>query len=272
MNMKSKNTYVYDPKSRIEKNRLREREKRTSTRRSFALDGLDFGDVKCVLDVGCGSGAAGFDILSRTTSASLVGVDIELSILNEANNESPNNKCHFVSCDGFSLPFSDSSFDLVVCQYVLQHLSSPTSFLEEMRRVCYKGARAILFEWDDDVNFSYPKMPKALRKLFDAKIELIHDGGGDRLIGRKLYHLLQSAGWKDIEIKLVHDIWQGPADRSEALRGTELSLKEIRPQLIGSELISVDEFELGMSQLYNYFCSDIFSVAVFFAGIGINPG
>ena len=271
--MNSNKSYIYDPTSKIEKERLREREKRTSTRRSFVLDNLNFNDVKDILDVGCGDGAVGFDLLTRSENARLVGVDIEPSMLEEANKKSPVKKvCEFVAGDGKIIPFASSSFDLVTCQYVLQHVPNPTRILEEMRRVSRRDARSIIFEWDDGVNFSHPSMPVELDKLFKAKIQLIRNQGGDRFIGRKLYHLLQAAGWRDIDIKIIHDTWQGPGDRTKALRGTELRLKEIRPQLLSHKFITEDEFELGMKQLYEYYCSDIFSVVLFFAGIGVNPG
>lgn len=271
--MKSQDTYIYNPKSKIEKERLRERDKRTSTRRSFALDNIDFKDIKNILDVGCGDGVVGFDLLSRSTSASLVGIDIEPSILEEANEKSPDGFiCDFVASDGINLPFANSTFNMVTCQYVLQHVSNPILILEEMRRVSCTNAKAVVFEWDDGINFSYPPMPEELSKLFQAKVLLIHDKGGDRYIGRKLYHHLHSAGWRDIDIKIIHDIWQGPADRKKALKGTELSLLEIKPQLIKNNLIKEREFELALKQLVEYYSSDIFSVAFFFAGFGVNPG
>jgi len=271
--MKSQDTYIYNPKSKIEKERLRERDKRTSTRRSFALDNIDFNDIQKILDVGCGDGVVGFDLLSRSTNASLIGIDIETSILEEANNKSPDGFiCDFVASNGAELPFANSSFSMVTCQYVLQHVSNPIQILEEMRRVSYSNAKIIIFEWDDGVNFSYPPMPKELNKLFQAKILLIHEKGGDRFIGRKLYHFLHTAGWRGIDIKIIHDVWQGPADRKKALKGTELSLLEIKPQLIENNLIKENEFELALKQLVEYYSSDIFSVAFFFAGFGVNPG
>lgn len=271
--MKSDNTYIYNPKSSLEKERLEERDKRTSQRRSFALNNIDLSDTRKILDVGCGNGLVGFDILSRTQSASLTGVDIEPEILLDAINKSPSGYTSYFSAgDGTALPLVASFFDLVTCQYVLQHVNEPVQILKEMRRVCRKNAKIIVFEWDDGVNFSHPPIPEELDKVFQAKIQLVHQKGGDRYIGRKLYHLLSSAGWINIDIKLVHDIWQGPEDRAKYLQGTKLSLKEIRPQLIENHLITEIEFDLAMQQLIDYYSGDIFSVAVFFAGYAINPG
>lgn len=271
--MKSQRSYIYDPKSKIEKERSLERDKRTSSRRSFALDEQHFSDVNNILDVGCGNGVVGFDLLLRTNKASLVGIDIEPSILHEATKNSPTGySCDFAASNGNSLPFPNSTFDLVTSQYVLQHVSDPIQILEEMRRVSSQDARIVIFEWDDGVNFSFPPLPAELKKVFDAKIQLVHNSGGDRNIGRKLYHLLQVAGWKDIEIKIIHDIWQGPSDRVKALRGTELSLLELKSQLINNALVTENEYNLAMKQLRQYYCGDIFSVVFFFAGFAINPG
>lgn len=271
--MKSNNTYIYDPKTDLEKKRLDERDKRTSTRRSFALEGIDLQDTRSILDVGCGNGVVGFDILSRAKTATLTGIDIEPEILIDATHKSPpGHTCFFSAGDGTALPIANAIFDLVTCQYVLQHVNEPVQILREMRRVSRKNAQIIIFEWDDGVNFTYPPMPKELEKVFQAKIDLVHQKGGDRYIGRKIYHLLSSAGWKEIEIKLVHDIWQGPEDRRRYLRGTELSLQEIKPQLIENKMINEEEYQLAMQQLTGYYSGDIFSVVLFFAGLAVNPG
>jgi hypothetical protein len=65
---------------------------------------------------------------------------------------------------------------------------------------------------------------------------------------------------------------QGPSDRIEGLHGTELSLLELKPQLINNALISEKEFDLAIKQQGEYYCGAIFSVALFFADFAINPG
>ncbi|MEJ2599130.1 MAG: methyltransferase domain-containing protein [Anaerolineales bacterium] len=266
-------SYVYDPKSDIEKQRLLERDKRTSQRRSIALDGLEIPDGSSILDVGCGSGVLGFDLLARFPNSSLFCLDIEPSILIQARRNRPSfGTTTFIASDAYGLPFGGNSFDVVACQYLLQHLADPIRTLREMRRVSKKGALAIIFEWDDGANFIHPPLPAELDKVLEAKIELINRRGGDRNIGRKLYHHLSAAGWEKIEVRLVQDIWQGPDDRSAALKGTELSLLELKSQLLGEALVSAAEFELALEQLYEFFNGDIFSVAFFFAANAINPG
>ena len=262
-------SYVYDPKLEIEIDRLRERDKRTSIRRSKALEGIIFPEAADILDIGSGTGVLGFDLLTRIEHSSLVSIDLEPSVLLKARNSQPENlSSSYVTSDAFNLPFIDGTFGVVSCQYVLQHLTDPESALREMYRVSNECALAVIFEWDDGVNFVHPQPPEALAKVFNAKTRLINQRGGDRNIGRKLYHLLASTGWTDIEVKLIEDIWQGPEDRSVFLKGTELSLFELKPQLVGSGLITDCDYELAIEQLYEFYSGDVFSVVFFFAAFG----
>lgn len=198
--MTSRQSYVYDPKTNCERARTRE--------------------------------------LKLIPSAQLVGVDLEYSILQVAKENLPDAQAgRFVASDIFNLALRQECFDLVVCQYVLQHLNQPVQALEEMRRVSRPGGWAIIFESDDRAGFSYPPLPRELQELFEARIALVERKGGDRSIGRKSYHL-RLAGWTGIEVKIVSDVWQGPAQRKNALESAYLSFTQLKPQLIAENLIS----------------------------------
>jgi ubiquinone/menaquinone biosynthesis C-methylase UbiE len=272
--MVAKSSYVYNPKSDCEIARTVEREKKTKAQRAIALDDVKFEGISKILDVGCGTGVVGIDLLNLIPSAQLLfGLDIEPSVLQAAREKIPNGKeGNFIAGNAYDLPFRQSSFDLVACQYVLQHLSQPVKALSEMRRVSRVGGEVIIFEFDDRTGFSYPPAPKELQELFRAKIELIERKGGDRSIGRKLYHLLRLAGWAEIEVKIISDIWQGAADRKNSLESAYLSFIQLKPQLIAENLISEKSFQVGLNQLYDYYQSEMFSVLFFFAAFAKNPG
>jgi len=266
-------SYVYDPKSDIERDRLLERDRRTSIRRSIALEGVEISSGSSILDVGSGTGVLGFDLLTRFPNNSLFCADLEPSILARGREDKPSiGRTSFLGADVKLLPFDEATFDVVACQYLLQHLVDPISALNEMRRVSKRGALAIVFEWDDGANFIHPSVPDEIDRVFKAKVELINRRGGDRNIGRKLYHHLAASGWQEIEVRLVHDIWQGPEDRSTALKSTELSLLELKPQLMNERAVTEHEFNLALEQLYDFYCGDIFSVVFFFAAYARKPG
>jgi ubiquinone/menaquinone biosynthesis C-methylase UbiE len=270
----SKTSYLYDPKSTCELARTSEREKKTKTQRASALEDVKFEGVSKILDVGCGTGVVGIDLLNSIPSAQiLIGLDLEASVLRVAKERIPNGRHgNFIAGNIYDLPFVQSTFDLVVCQYVLEHLSQPVKALFEMRRVSRSGGQAVIFEFDDRTGFSYPPAPNELQELFQAKIELIERKGGDRSIGRKLYHLLRLAGWTEIEVKIIPDIWQGAADRKDALESANLSFTQLKPQLIAENLISEKSFDTGLNQMYDYYQSEMLSVLFFFAAFAKNPG
>ena len=124
-------TYVYDQKSEFEIARIAEREKNTRRQRAIALENRHFNNVNRILDVGCGTGVVGFDLLNRIPTIHLmVGLDIEPSILNVAKNNLPSLKqIDFITGDAFQLPLKTGGVDLVSCQYVLQHLAYPERIL-----------------------------------------------------------------------------------------------------------------------------------------------
>jgi ubiquinone/menaquinone biosynthesis C-methylase UbiE len=265
--------YVYEPKSACEKARTQAREKKTKTQRTAALEGITFSGVEKILDVGCGTGVVGKDLLERNPQAMLYGLDIEPSILRQAKEKFSNaGKSAFIGGDAYALPFKSETFQIVTCQYVLQHLAQPIMALAEMRRVCCKGGQAIIFEFDDRAGFSYPPLPGELQALFQAKIDLIERKGGDRSIGRKLYHHLRAAGWDPIEVKIIPDIWLGAADRTKELESAYLSFTQLKPQLLEEKLISEAVFDNGLRKLYEYYQSEMLSVILFFAAFARNSG
>ncbi|MCX5704068.1 MAG: class I SAM-dependent methyltransferase [Candidatus Omnitrophica bacterium] len=92
--------------------------------------GLNF----MVLDLGAGSGEG------RPKSYSLkglvkvsIGVDINKGLY---KNEIIDKK---VLWDAYSLPFKKEAFDLIYCDYVLEHIKQPQDFMEDLGRVLKKG-------------------------------------------------------------------------------------------------------------------------------------
>ncbi len=236
------------------------------------MQGVDLPEVRRILDVGCGTGLVGLDMQRLFPSASLVGVDLDSAILRKAqSNAFDDRPCSFVCADALRLPFLSGQYDLVSCQYLLEHLCQPDQALREMFRVSVPGGALAVFEWDDAANFTYPPLPPDLDSLFQAKRRLIESKGGDRTIGRKLYHLLRAAGWEEIQVRLIPDIWQGPEDRTKQLKSTELGFQQIRQQLTEKGFILDPVYETALVQLYKYYSGDVFSVVFFFAAFARKP-
>lgn len=63
-----------------------------------------------------------------------IGCDIDPAVL---TNESVDNAC--LLNPGGSIPFPDDYFDLIICDWVLEHISDPAKFTPEIQRVLKPG-------------------------------------------------------------------------------------------------------------------------------------
>lgn len=99
-----------------------------------------------VLDVACGTGVVA-RLASQQVGAngSVVGLDVNPGMLAVARSVTPPDvsiEWHEASVE--AMPFTDASFDVVLCQMGLQFMPNKDTALQEMRRVLTNGGRLIL--------------------------------------------------------------------------------------------------------------------------------
>lgn len=95
----------------------------------------------CLLDVGCGT--MPYKELFRVES--YVGLDID-------SKDTRSRGVADYLYDGTRFPFSDASFDSVLCNQVLEHVFNPSEFISEIKRVLKPGGKLLLtvpFVWDE---------------------------------------------------------------------------------------------------------------------------
>lgn len=85
-----------------------------------------------LLDSGCGSMPYKKMILSNSAVTNYTGLDIESSLNYE------DIQADYL-WDGKKMPFSDSSFNVVISTEVLEHVSDPDAYLAEVKRVLKPG-------------------------------------------------------------------------------------------------------------------------------------
>jgi ubiquinone/menaquinone biosynthesis C-methylase UbiE len=98
-----------------------------------------------LLDVATGGGHTA--LAFAPFSARVVALDIALTMLQSARefirSNAAKNLC-FVSADAESLPFEDSSFDLVTCRIAPHHFPDCDSFVRESERVLKSAGRLLV--------------------------------------------------------------------------------------------------------------------------------
>ncbi|PCK09555.1 MAG: SAM-dependent methyltransferase [Alteromonadaceae bacterium] len=98
-----------------------------------------------VLDLGCGEGRHTLGILFEHPNTRVIGIDLSFSDLQKAAKRQeefdfPQQPSSLYSQgDAYSLPFTDHSFDHVICSEVLEHLDDYPKALAEINRVLKPG-------------------------------------------------------------------------------------------------------------------------------------
>jgi SAM-dependent methyltransferase len=107
---------------------------------------LDVADVAAgdrVLDVGTGTGNVA--ALACERGAKATAVDAEPSMVELASRAVPGASVQLAVLP--QLPFSDAEFDVVIANFVLNHVGRPRATLAELRRVTRPGGRIALTIW-----------------------------------------------------------------------------------------------------------------------------
>ncbi|MEH7886739.1 class I SAM-dependent methyltransferase [Bacillus sp. JJ1609] len=100
-----------------------------------------------ILEIGTGTGA-NFPFYSTEKVRSLDSVEPNPYMLEQAKLKARDTgiPVHFHQGVAESLPFNDGEFDTVVATLVLCSVQDPQTVFKEIRRVCKKGGRIVLFE------------------------------------------------------------------------------------------------------------------------------
>jgi SAM-dependent methyltransferase len=135
----------------------------TSRLVELLLDAVDVHAGVRMLDVATGPGYAAAEGAVR--GASVVGVDISGAMVALASRIHP--QLDFRVGNAEALPFPDDSFDAVVGNFVMLHLSRPEKAAAEFVRVLCPGGRLALTVWD---------VPEQTR-LFGVFLDAIAEAG-----------------------------------------------------------------------------------------------
>ena len=117
--------------------------------RTFVDHALSLGVTQGhALDIGTGPGIIPIMLASRVPRLRLTGVDLSEPMLQQSRKNAAkagvSDRLDFRVGDAKSLPFSERSFDLVLCNSLLHHLPGPLALLDEIARVSKPGGAILL--------------------------------------------------------------------------------------------------------------------------------
>lgn len=169
--MATKKEYIYDGRkySPEEISQLLQRAKAHLPSRARKSIEMVEGDM--VLDVGCGLGF--FPSLIAPKVSKVVAIDILASSIEIARDFSSLPNIEFIAGDLFQLNFPDNSFDCVLFLETIEHVESPTKFLNEFHRIlkpngCLVVSTPNALSYQNIAFQFYHFMPKVAKFLVQA--------------------------------------------------------------------------------------------------------
>ena len=136
-----------------------------------------------ILDLGCGNGNV-LAILSKTTKASLYGLDLSEEMVEVAQQRLP--EVNFCVGDAEALPYAAHQFDVIICNASFHHYPNPLKVLMEIKRVLKKGGTFILGD---------PTGPSLWLKLLNFGLRYSNSGDYHIYTKKEISALLEKVGF-----------------------------------------------------------------------------
>ena len=208
-----------------------------------------------VLEAGCGVGAQTATLAARSPNAHITSIDVSAASLAAAQSTIEAAGLTNVTlrqADIFKLPFPPKSFDHVFLCFVLEHLAQPVAALKALKRMLKADGTITVIEGDHGSAYFHPDSNYA-RRAIQCQVTLQARAGGDSLIGRRLYPLLQEAEFCNIQVspRMVYVDASKPTLVDGFTRKTFTAMIEgVRTPALEAGLMSVADFDRGIADLY----------------------
>lgn len=170
------------------------------------LDLAELEDSGTILDAGCGTGALSAEILRRTKTANIVGIDISQAYVEFAAREISNARVSFNTGDLNALEMPDETFDHVVSQLVLDFVPNADVAFSEILRVLKSGGRLTAAVWDARGGLVFNRFFLDTAAMLDTKASELRKKNFTRPLRRpgSLEKAFTSAGFVGVETAEIH--------------------------------------------------------------------
>ena len=227
-----------------------------------------------VLEAGCGVGAQTVILAKNSPKARITSIDISDESLAAARArvaEAGFTNVMFQRADIFNLPFAPASFDHVFVCFVLEHLPDPVAALKKLKGVLKPGGSMTVIEGDHGSAYFHPDSAAA-RRAIQCLVDLQAKMGGDSLIGRRLYPLLVSAGFREVRVspRVVYADSSRPRMVEGFTKNTFTAMVEgVEKEALGAGLVDRETWTKGIRDLYRTAGADGTFCYTFFKGTGV---
>ena len=199
-------TYYRDHWVKIDSERLKRYEQMFQWTPTFEqlLEPADIRKGQIVGDLGCGPGFLSMQLLDKVGPTGHVhSFDVSADFIERTRQKAKLNgfgervTLHHLSSD--ILPVGDSVFDRIVAKNVLVYVDDPLESFREFRRVLKPGGKVHAIDSDFAMVAIDPVPAAEWRDLLDAAAHAFRTPN----IGRKLFGLARTAGFSEIDVKII---------------------------------------------------------------------
>lgn len=166
--------------------------------------GLRNGTV--VADVGCGTGAISITLAQELSDTKFVGIDSNEILLDKGRALSYrlglSSRLKFSRSNVEQMALQASSVDFAYARLVLQHVRRPMKVISEMKRTVKPGGKVCVLDIDDSFVTLHPAL-EGISSMMDEVAQHQKKTGGDRFIGRKLFHIFTRLGLENVKVHLI---------------------------------------------------------------------
>jgi SAM-dependent methyltransferase len=207
-----------------------------------------------VLEAACGVGAQTVILARNSPGATFVSVDISpesLALAERRVRAEGYTNVTFRQGDICHLPFGKESFDHAFVCFLLEHLPDPVLALRNLSAVLRPGGTITVIEGDHGSALLYPDSPDA-RRVIECLVVLQRQIGGNALIGRELWHLLNDAGFEGVNVS-PRQVY-ADAGNPQSIEGVKhifiAMVAGVCEEAIRSGLIDAPAWERGIRDLH----------------------
>jgi ubiquinone/menaquinone biosynthesis C-methylase UbiE len=158
-----------------------------------------------ILETAAGTGIVTRAVHRATPQAQIVASDINSAMLDFAAHALNSENVSFQPADAQNLPFSDASFDIVLCQFGVMFFPDKIRANEEARRMLRPNGQYLLVTFD---RLELNPIPKAAQEAVSAlfahdPFDYMERGPFSYSDPAQIKHDLLAAGFTDVEIETI---------------------------------------------------------------------
>lgn len=168
------------------------------------LTWLGLEDGMSVLELGSGPGFVTEKLLSLLPNSPITALDVNPEMHKKAQEYLGNrfsNRIQWIEASVMKMNLPEESYDFAIARLLFQHLSKPIEAAQEVLRVLKPGGKLAIIDIDTALwGIVEPYIPE-LQPIYEKYAQVQSNHGGNRFIGRRLWRILQSAGYNNLRLE-----------------------------------------------------------------------